>query len=109
MSDNVSRRNALKVLGVAPLVGAIELTPVGVLRAQVERHAEQIAQGAAPKFFTPHEWATVRLLVNYVIPKDDRSVSATDAKVPEYMDFLLAEKDASEQQQIAIRGGLAWL
>lgn len=109
MSDTVSRRNALKVLGAAPLVGALELTPVGVLQAKVEKHAEQIAQGAAPKFFTPHEWATVRLLVNYIIPKDERSGSATDAKVPEYMDFLLAEKDANENQKVAMRGGLAWL
>ena len=109
MSDSVSRRNALKALGAAPLVGAIELTPLGALQAKVERHAAAIAQGAAPKFFSAHEWVTVRLLADYVIPKDAQSGSATDAKVPEYMDFLLSEKDASEASQIAMRGGLAWL
>ena len=61
------------------------------------------------KFFTAHEWATVRMLVDYIIPRDERSGSATDAKVPEYMDFLLAEKDANVNTQIAIRGGLGWL
>ena len=35
------------------------------------------------------------MLVDYIIPRDERSGSATDAKVPEYMDFLLAEKDAN--------------
>ena len=49
------------------------------------------------------------MLADYIIPRDERSGSATDAKVPEYMDFLLAEKDANVNTQIAMRGGLAWL
>src|SRR5207244_2418624 len=64
---------------------------------------------AVPRFFNAHEWKTVRVLSDYVIPHDERSGSATDAKVPEYMDYLLAEKDASVNNQIAMRGGLAWL
>ena len=60
----------------------------------------------APKFFNAHEWATVAMLVDYIIPRDERSGSATDAKVPEYMDFLLAEKDANVNTQIAMHGGL---
>ena len=35
------------------------------------------------------------MLVDYIIPRDEKSGSATDAKVPEYMDYLLAEKDAN--------------
>ena len=31
-----------------------------------------------PKFFTPHEWATVRLLADMVLPRDARSGSATE-------------------------------
>jgi len=49
----------------------------------------------------------VRALVDVVIPKDERSGSATDAGVPEYMDFLMS--DGSDGQRIAMRGGLAWL
>jgi hypothetical protein len=64
---------------------------------------------AAPAFFTAHEWAAVRLLVDYIIPRDERSGSATDAKVPEFMDFLLADKDATVTQKTSIQGGLAWL
>jgi hypothetical protein len=63
----------------------------------------------APRFFNAHEWATVSMLADYVIPRDERSGSATDAKVPEYMDFLLAEKDANVNTQIAFHGGLAWI
>jgi hypothetical protein len=51
----------------------------------------------------------VRVLVDYIIPRDERSGSATDAKVPEFMDFLLADSEASPASRVAMRGGLAWL
>ncbi len=63
----------------------------------------------APKFFTPHEWRTVRLLADIVIPKDERSGSATDAKAPEFVDFMLMDKETSESSRVQMRGGLAWL
>jgi len=49
------------------------------------------------------------MLVDYVIPRDARSGSATDARVPEFMDFLMADKDGSATSKLAMRGGLAWL
>jgi hypothetical protein len=65
-----------------------------------------------PKFFTAHEWDTVRVLVDAIIPKDERSGSATDAGVPEFMDFILNDEPrlADEtSRQTAMRGGLAWI
>lgn len=62
--------------------------------------------GYAPKVYTPHEWETVRMLVDYVIPRDDRSGSATDAGAPEFMDTML---DLEPGMRTAHRGGLAWL
>ena len=38
-----------------------------------------------PKFFTPHEVATASLLADLIIPRDERSGSATDAGVVEFM------------------------
>jgi gluconate 2-dehydrogenase gamma chain len=70
---------------------------------------EQEGQGYAPKFFTAHEWRTVRLLADYVIPRDNRSGSATDAKAPEYMDFVMSDDMTNDNTRIAMRGGLAWL
>jgi gluconate 2-dehydrogenase gamma chain len=104
----VSRRAALKVLGVVPVAAA--LGPA-TARAETVSTAVQtaVAQQVAPKFFNAHEWKTVRVLVDYIIPRDERSGSASEAKVPEYMDYLLAEKDANPTMQVAIRGGLAWL
>ena len=59
-----------------------------------------------PKFFTAHEWRTVRLLADYIIPRDERSGSATDAGVPEFMDFIMMEYP---DKRLAMRGGLRWL
>ena len=109
MTD-VNRRDALKALALAPLAASMGVAPAHLER--VARRMEQLeAAGvpAAPAFFTPHEWSTVRVLVDYVIPRDERSGSATEAKVPEFMDFLLSDKDASLQQKTAMQGGLAWL
>jgi gluconate 2-dehydrogenase gamma chain len=116
MSD-IDRRGILKLLGTVPVAG-MALSPTEALAAH-----EQAAQGAAaaakkgvaftPKFFSAHEWSTVRLLADLVIPKDERSGSATDALVPEFMDFamtdpLIGERDR-EYRQTSMRGGLAWL
>jgi len=104
----LNRRDALKVLGVVPVAAAIG--PVA-LHAQSVTTAVQsaVAQQTAPKFFNAHEWKTLRVLVDYIIPRDERSGSATEAKVPEYIDFLMAEKDANPATQVALQGGLAWL
>ncbi len=56
-----------------------------------------------------NEWATVRVLVDYMIPRDERSGSATDARVPEFMDFILADSNTNDETRTAMRGGLAWL
>lgn len=60
----------------------------------------------APKFLTAKEWETVRILSDLIIPRDDHSGSATDAGVPEFLDFVLTEWP---EHQTPIRGGLAWL
>lgn len=111
MSD-VSRRDALKVLSLAPLAASIGVAPAHlerVMRSVASLDAEPASTAAAPAFFTAHEWATVRLLANYIIPRDERSGSATDAKVPEFIDFLLADKESTEASRVQLRGGLAWL
>jgi hypothetical protein len=60
-----------------------------------------------PQFFTPGEWETVRVLADLVIPADAKSGSATEAQVPEFMDFMLS--DSSESRQLGFREGLAWI
>ena len=58
------------------------------------------------KFFTEHEMATITVLGDIIIPKDDKSGSASDAKVPEFIEFIV--KDMPDHQ-LPMRGGLRWL
>ncbi|MEI8060026.1 MAG: gluconate 2-dehydrogenase subunit 3 family protein [Ferruginibacter sp.] len=57
-------------------------------------------------FFSEHEMATIAVLSNIIIPKDEFSGSATDAKVPEFIEFIVKDKP---EHQIPMRGGLRWL
>jgi len=68
--------------------------------------ASDIRQSSERAFFTEHEYATINVLADLVLPADERSGSATDAGVPEFIDFIVAEQS---ELQLPIRGGLAWL
>ncbi|WP_293744744.1 gluconate 2-dehydrogenase subunit 3 family protein [uncultured Pedobacter sp.] len=57
-------------------------------------------------FFTKHEMATITVLADIIIPKDEVSGSASDAKVPEFIEFIV--KDIPEHKT-PMRGGLKWL
>lgn len=112
MSDEnkkgISRRDALKLLGAVPLTGALHWTPESLERGKHLLQQDDVEPAPATrKFFTAHEDATVRILVDLIIPRDERSGSATDARVPEFMDFNL--NLASERNQVEMHGGLAWL
>jgi len=103
----MDRRSAMRMLAMAPLATAFRWAPDSV-REAAARARQALGRGAPyePKHFTAHEWDTVRLLVDLIIPKDDRSGGATDAGVPEFMDFMLGD---DPDLQTPIRGGLAWL
>ncbi|GGE53250.1 gluconate 2-dehydrogenase subunit 3-like protein [Pedobacter psychrotolerans] len=60
----------------------------------------------AETYFTKHEMATITVLADIIIPKDNVSGSASDAKVPEFIEFIV--KDIPEHK-IPMRGGLKWL
>jgi gluconate 2-dehydrogenase gamma chain len=111
----ISRRRALTILGMVPAAAAIGQVPQtqNPVNPPATSHnpATTATVGAprAPRFFNKHEWATLGMLVDYIIPRDERSGSATDAKVPEYIDYLLAEKDANVNEQVQMHGGLLWI
>ncbi len=101
------RRDAVHLLGVAPLATAFRWAPASVREAAaLAREARARGVRHAPQHFTAQEWETVRVLVDLILPKDERSGSATDAGVPEFMDFMLGD---DPELDTPVRGGLAWL
>jgi gluconate 2-dehydrogenase gamma chain len=102
----ISRRAALQLFVAAPAAAVMRWTPAEAQQAHEHATAAQAAAKTAfkPKFFTAHEYATVAVLVDLIIPRDDRSGSATDAGVPAFMDFMMIDQPL---RQVAMRGGLA--
>ena len=106
--SGITRREALVALGGIAIGAAMGGVAPAVYERVVRRTREAVESPVAfePQFFTAHEWRTVRVLADLVIPRDERSGSATEAGVPEFMDFMLMERDTLE---VPIRGGLRWL
>jgi gluconate 2-dehydrogenase gamma chain len=105
----MTRRQALKLVAGAPAAAALMWSAAEAEEAH--SHAQESRAAAAkrgvpfqPKFFTAHEFATVGVVVDLIIPKDERSGSATEAGVPEFMDFMMIDNPG---RQTAMRGGLA--
>lgn len=61
---------------------------------------------AQEKVFSEHEMATITVLADIIIPKDEVSGSASDAKVPDFIEFIVRDMP---QHQVPMKGGLRWL
>jgi gluconate 2-dehydrogenase gamma chain len=102
----MNRRQAITALAAMSATLGI---PVSILEAatkQLTTHDPRPTAGFDPRFFTATELATATMLMDMIIPKDGRSGSASDAKVPEYMDFICAEYQTTGEW---MRKGLVWL
>jgi gluconate 2-dehydrogenase gamma chain len=103
-----SRRDVIKAAIVAPLA-FVPFTSEDGARAALHALAalEDQAQGTPykPKYFKSDEWKEVRILVDLIIPRDERSGSATEAGVPEFMDWICNEYPSYSW----VREALRWL
>jgi gluconate 2-dehydrogenase gamma chain len=70
--------------------------------AELEREQKLLRE----KFFDEHEMKTIAILADIIIPKDETSGSATEAGVPDFIEFI--SKDMP-RYQTPLRGGLRWL
>jgi len=114
----MDRRSSLKALligGVASGVLVEACQPkekkeaIAAGNFTLDRQPEEIArynEVTAKTFFTPHEMATITVLGDIIIPKDEVSGSASDAKVPEFIEFIVKDMPS---HQTPMRGGLRWL
>lgn len=122
----MDRRKSLKTLAVGTISAGVLLeacknqddkTPAtveeqakdGKTSFSLDRQPEEIArynEVTSKTFFTKEEMATIAVLADIIIPKDEVSGSATEAGVPDFIEFIV--KDIPEHQ-IPMRGGLRWL
>ena len=73
-------------------------------RQPVEKEREKELNSRT--FFSKEELATITILADIIIPKDEVSGSASDAKVPDFIEFIVKDMP---QHQTPMRGGLRWL
>ncbi|MFC0518461.1 gluconate 2-dehydrogenase subunit 3 family protein [Mucilaginibacter angelicae] len=118
----MNRRDSLKALGLGTLSAGLLLE---ACKTDTKKGAEETVAPAAgdetgrqpfeverdkklhaDKFFTTAELATITVLADIIIPKDEKSGSASDAKVPDFIEFIV--KDIPDHQT-PMRGGLRWL
>jgi len=118
----MDRRKSLKALALGTVSTGLLLdacktadkktvpaTTQGTVASTIDRAPEETEaykKLMSEKFFTPHEMSTIGVLANIIIPADETSGSATDAKVPDFIEFIV--KDMPEKQ-VPMRGGLQWL
>lgn len=117
----MNRRNTIKALGLGAISATtlLEACKTGADQPTQNRSEKPIDPTgrqdfevtrdktlAGQKFFDAHEMATITLLADIIIPKDEKSGSATDAGVPDFIEFLVKDEP---QHQLPMRGGLRWL
>src|SRR6516225_7379087 len=73
---------------------------------RMKEETEHEKEVTAKTFFTSDELATITILGDIIIPKDEISGSASDAGVPAFIEFIVKEKP---EHQTPMRGGLRWL
>ena len=62
---------------------------------------ERFKQLSAEKFFDEHEMKTISILADIIIPKDDISGSASDAQVPDFIEFIGRRSEAPRSRLAA--------
>jgi gluconate 2-dehydrogenase gamma chain len=114
----MNRRQSIKALGIGAVSTGLLLdacqapvakeTPKGDGQ-QFGRQDLEIKRDkelAAATFFTAEEMAAITILGDIILPKDERSGSASELGVPAFIEFIV--KDEPEHQ-LPMRGGLRWL
>jgi len=104
--SGVSRRELFQIAGSAPVMAA---ATAGAGPAQTHDTHPGAYQR---KVFDERDWQTVRVLCDLIVPADERSGSATQAGVPEFIDDWLdfrKDQDGNDDLTAQILGGLAWL
>ncbi len=109
--QGISRRDVLKNLVVSAAGGSVlHMIPANAAEMAHELIQQEKASSAAgkyaPKYFSAHQFQTLVVLCDAILPKDDVSGGAVEAGAPEFIDLLTSE---NEDYQALLGGGLMWL
>jgi gluconate 2-dehydrogenase gamma chain len=116
----MNRRKSLKYLTVGSLTAGTLLSScepsaereepthqtAGYNTQRPQEEIERDARLMKEHFFTSHEMITVMVLSNLVIPEDEFSANATQAGVPDFIEFMMKDRP---ELQTPVREGLKWL
>lgn len=114
--SGVTRRGVFHILGAVPMVAAAATPSANeALHAHMHGGMQSAATAKVPfkrQIFDDHQWKTVHVLCDLIIPADERSGSASSAGVPEFMDDWIAfrnQEDLNNRLEAEILGCLTWL
>ncbi len=115
----MDRRKSLKILATGAIAtGAVvvgctnseQTNKVTEPKFNLDRAKEELEREkkllSEPNFFTSHEMKTITVLADIIIPADEISGSASEAKVPEFIAFIVKDMP---NHQVPMKGGLRWL
>ena len=110
MANGLSRRDILRNLAIGAAGGSV----LQMIPAQAAGFAHELIQKEkaasegkyTPKYFPAHQYQTLLVLCDAIIPKDEVSGGAVAAGAPEFIDLLSSE---NEEYQETLGGGLMWL
>lgn len=110
-ADGISRRDALKSLGMATIAGsvlqAIPLQAAEYAHSLIAQEKSATSAGTyQPKYFSPHQYKTLQAICEAIIPADADCGGALEAGSPEFIDLLTSE---NPDYQLRLGGGLMWL
>jgi gluconate 2-dehydrogenase gamma chain len=109
----LTRRNFIHAIGLAAAGAATSAVP-----SEAAASEEPALSGSLPnkayvrKVFNEAQWRTASVLCDLIIPADDRSGSATQAGVPEFIDDWIdfrQQQDGNDALMSQVFGGLMWL
>ena len=95
-------------------MGAMAGSVLRVIPMQAAEYAHNMVQAEkaaaagvyTPKFFSPHQYKTLQVLCETIIPAEGDSGGAIEAGAPEFIDLLTSE---NPEYQLKLGGGLMWL
>jgi gluconate 2-dehydrogenase gamma chain len=109
--SGISRRDILRNLAAGAAGGSVlQMIPAQAAELAHELIGKEMATAPGgkytPKYFSAHQYQTLLILCEAIIPKDETSGGAVQAGAPEFIDLLTSE---NEEYQGVFGGGLMWL